>query len=567
MMELLRARGRITEPEARYYLTQVVEALRYMHHDKLVLHRDIKLGNLFLNEDLKVKIGDFGLAAQLEDDTQRKKTICGTPNYIAPEILSGASHGEGHSFEVDIWSVGVVLYTLLVGTPPFETNNVSTTYKKIKATAYTFPTDVPVSDAAKDLIRIILTARPEKRPNLIQIQNHDFFSKDRQWINVMPLHALEIPPDLEDDNTENDFVEEEGDDFDRHSDDVDAVIPPPVTALPPTAKSPRGFAPPVDMPSNQVLKAIQLFEQDRPRDADEGNQMRALTKALAQKETLPQQKRITPPSPVHAASTPVRSAATSTTTKTSSVSSVSGETDEADREVLVRTQRELLSSLDALNEADGQEPLAARTAHSSTGISSLRTESGGQWVCKWIDYSSKYGLGYQICDGRYGVYFNDASKLIHESDKVAIYIERTRSLQGQRMDKATRVDLGNESPPLSKKVTLLGHFSDFLAGHLGQGQEEPLTDHMFKTPVYVKKWMKTRHATIFFLSNRTIQVVFCDKSEIILGSEALVVTYRTKSGRRSTHHLRGIPEIPGLSKRLRYTNDVLAQLVANGAPA
>lgn len=76
---------------------------------------------MFLTDKMQVKVGDFGLAAQLTFDGERKKTICGTPNYIAPEILE--SHG-GHSYEVDYWSIGVILYTMLVGRPPFESAEV-----------------------------------------------------------------------------------------------------------------------------------------------------------------------------------------------------------------------------------------------------------------------------------------------------------------------------------------------------------------------------------------------------------------------------------------------------------
>jgi polo-like kinase 1 len=68
-----------------------------------------------LNENLEVKIGDFGLAAKLEYEGERRKTICGTPNYLAPEIVNNI----GHSYEVDIWSLGVIMYTLIYGRPPF----------------------------------------------------------------------------------------------------------------------------------------------------------------------------------------------------------------------------------------------------------------------------------------------------------------------------------------------------------------------------------------------------------------------------------------------------------------
>ena len=112
--------------------------MKYLHSHR-VIHRDLKLGNLFLNDKMEVKIGDFGLATKLEFDGERKRTICGTPNYIAPEVLEGK---QGHSYEVDIWSIGVIIYTLIIGKPPFETSDVKTTYKRIRMNAYNFPENV-----------------------------------------------------------------------------------------------------------------------------------------------------------------------------------------------------------------------------------------------------------------------------------------------------------------------------------------------------------------------------------------------------------------------------------------
>ncbi len=92
-------------------------ALKYLHINRII-HREyiiykwliinsLKLGNLFLNDKLEIKVGDFGLAAKLSFEGEKRKTICGTPNYIAPEILEGKT---GHSYEVDIWSLGVIMY-------------------------------------------------------------------------------------------------------------------------------------------------------------------------------------------------------------------------------------------------------------------------------------------------------------------------------------------------------------------------------------------------------------------------------------------------------------------------
>lgn len=133
--EILRRRKRLTELEIQCFVVQMVSALKYLHAHK-VIHRDLKLGNLFVDDKMEIKIGDFGLATKLEFDGDRKRTICGTPNYIAPEILEGKN---GHSYEVDTWSLGVIIYTLLVGKPPFETSDVKTTYKKIRMNAYNFP--------------------------------------------------------------------------------------------------------------------------------------------------------------------------------------------------------------------------------------------------------------------------------------------------------------------------------------------------------------------------------------------------------------------------------------------
>ena len=98
----------------------------------------------------QIKIGDFGLATKENYEGERKRTLCGTPNYIAPEVLTK----KGHSYEVDIWSIGCIMYTLLVGKPPFETQTLKDTYKRIRANEYHVPSKV--GSLAKLLIRKLL---------------------------------------------------------------------------------------------------------------------------------------------------------------------------------------------------------------------------------------------------------------------------------------------------------------------------------------------------------------------------------------------------------------------------
>lgn len=172
LMEVAKTRRRFSTAETQFIMIQSISAIQYMHEHN-VIHRDLKLGNMMLDADMNVKIGDFGLAAELAYDGERKRTICGTPNYIAPEILEGSR--AGHSFEVDIWSLGVILYTLLVGEPPFQTNDVKVTYNRIKQCRYAFPAGLDISEHGKALVHRILQSQPDRRPTLMDIRSDPFF--------------------------------------------------------------------------------------------------------------------------------------------------------------------------------------------------------------------------------------------------------------------------------------------------------------------------------------------------------------------------------------------------------
>jgi len=169
LMELHKRRKAITEPETRYFLHQILLGCLYLHDNKII-HRDLKLGNVFLNDNMEVKIGDFGLATKVDYDGERKRTLCGTPNYIAPEVLGK----KGHSYEVDVWSLGCILYTLLVGKPPFETQTLKDTYTRIKKNEYHIPSRV--GPLARNLIQRLLQHDPMKRPSVAEILKDDFFS-------------------------------------------------------------------------------------------------------------------------------------------------------------------------------------------------------------------------------------------------------------------------------------------------------------------------------------------------------------------------------------------------------
>lgn len=152
------------------YMKQLLDALIYLRNKKII-HRDLKLANLFVKDGTNIKLGDFGLACKHENPNRKRKSICGTPNYIAPEILSG----EGHTYPVDVWAVGILLYAMLIGKPPFETTNMKSTYNRIQSCMYVFPPDTSIDVEAKSLIMKVLTKHPNKRPTYESILESPYF--------------------------------------------------------------------------------------------------------------------------------------------------------------------------------------------------------------------------------------------------------------------------------------------------------------------------------------------------------------------------------------------------------
>nr|CAH8828857.1 unnamed protein product [Trichobilharzia regenti] len=165
----IRQNGPVTEDTARHYLKQLISGLVYLHSHN-ILHRDLTLANLLLTKDMKVKIADFGLATKIEPG-ENHKTMCGTPNYISPEV---ASHNQ-QGLETDVWSLGCMFYTLIVGRPPFDTREVRSTLNRVLAVDYELPSTV--SSEAADLINSLLRREPQERIKLKAIMQHPFMTK------------------------------------------------------------------------------------------------------------------------------------------------------------------------------------------------------------------------------------------------------------------------------------------------------------------------------------------------------------------------------------------------------
>lgn len=203
--DMLKVRRRLLEIEVKTYTIALCRAVRYLH-SKRIIHRDLKLGNILFKEitipntkgkGIQLKIADFGLATKLDYYSERKMTFCGTPNYIAPEMLINHDKN-GHSFEVDIWAIGVIMFTLLFGAPPFQApnNDIKGTYKRIKKCEFEFPkSEVPISNLAKDLIQRILVVNPDERLTLSMILKHPWLSGGQDSIpEFFEIETLKYVP-------------------------------------------------------------------------------------------------------------------------------------------------------------------------------------------------------------------------------------------------------------------------------------------------------------------------------------------------------------------------------------
>jgi len=176
LFENIIKRRNYTEDDAANVVRQVARACEYMH-PRGVIHRDLKPENLVYLDKKKehICVTDFGLSKSVENEGDLMKTACGTPAFVAPEIL----RQERYDSQVDMWSLGVILYTMLCGYPPFIEKNLPTLYKVIKTGKIKF--DRPywdnISEEAKDCVCGLLTVDAAKRLNPVDLQKH-------KWLNL-----------------------------------------------------------------------------------------------------------------------------------------------------------------------------------------------------------------------------------------------------------------------------------------------------------------------------------------------------------------------------------------------
>jgi len=201
LFTILRKHRYFEEEIGRFYSACVIEAFDYMHGQNII-YRDLKPENLVLDAKGYLKVTDFGFAKKIQDKTY---TLCGTPDYFAPEIIKGEGHGKG----LDWWTLGILIYEMLASFPPFYADNPIDTYRKIVRCKVRFPRYF--TKTAAQLILSFLQVRPTKRLGVIhsgsvqKIREHDWF-KTFKWENLKTFKTRPpIIPNLKDNKDMGNF--------------------------------------------------------------------------------------------------------------------------------------------------------------------------------------------------------------------------------------------------------------------------------------------------------------------------------------------------------------------------
>ncbi|XP_047123369.1 serine/threonine-protein kinase PLK1 isoform X3 [Hydra vulgaris] len=500
MVQLLKQRRTLTEPEVRYFMHQAVQGVQYLHQES-VIHRDIKLGNLFINNDMEIRIGDFGLAVQADKDGKKEMSVCGTPNYIAPEVLSKA----GHSFEVDTWALGCVMYTLLVGRPPFETSCLKDTYMRIRNNEYAIPSRV-TRPAAK-LIQKLLSERPEDRPSLERVLNDEFFTRGF-FPKSLPSICCVAPPkftSIKNRNKKCDYVNHNIYKSNKNEDNVSSV--------------------------KDALSKINIHE--RPDEEQHESGIDSQDSNGNEEEGI------------------FRVDANDITYSYNNPQSM------CDR------LSKCLNTVPDCHTTACSDPISTGTSDSEEdSISEGVVENNRLWITKWVDYSNKYGFGAQLSNGCIVIRYNDGTTLAVDAHKRRLqYFDEEKNI--------FRFSVNNIPEDLSRKVTLLNYFANYMDKHLLKGGDldDPSKTHdVFSEMSVIDIWFRTDKAMVMYLSDGTLQVNFlADHTKIILNPELNndIVTYINQSRESYVTTLNNVSKrgcSEEINERLQYCLMVLHKL-------
>ncbi|RKO90181.1 kinase-like domain-containing protein, partial [Blyttiomyces helicus] len=193
MLDYIISHGKLKEKNARKFMRQIVSAIEYCHANSVV-HRDLKIENILIDKSGSIKIVDFGLS-NIYSPTSQLSTFCGSLYFAAPELLNAKAYCGP---EVDIWSLGVILYVLVCGRVPFDDTSMPVLHAKIKAGVVEYPSHL--SSDCQNLISRLLVTQPANRALIAEVRSHPWLTKSSDGppdAHLPPRAPLTCPVDME----------------------------------------------------------------------------------------------------------------------------------------------------------------------------------------------------------------------------------------------------------------------------------------------------------------------------------------------------------------------------------
>lgn len=502
---------------------------------------------------------------------------------MAPETLDSS---RGHGFEVDIWALGVILYAMLVGKPPFETDSVQKTYRRIRDCHYAFPEHPKISPAAKALVMALLSREPSQRPSLDSIATHPFLTNGLRP-KALPSSALYQCPiftTVAPTSKENCAPAANAAPAEAAGVPHDPPAGPVSTATVQSAARcplrPICDAPP---PQLRCLSALHAARSEPP--ALPAGSLHTQQAPPPPPPPLQQQQQQQPQLSIKATEAPIGASARLRAGAPNRAASGQGHEAAATDAPAIHGQaasapagsdqrrhapmRTASSSLEIVRAA-----LARHVAPRPAGMPEPQPQpvegvpAAVVWVTKWVDYSNKYGLGYQLSNGSVGVLFNDNTRIIADADGVA----GEYACRAHGRDLRQPLVMTNYPPELEKKVTLLKYFRTYMDSHLLQPPGSHRTAAAGGAPiaasVYVKWWSRGDQAIAFYLNNSVVQLNFFDHCKLVVAPAADTVVFFNRQRVALTYRMSTtwLGDVADVASRLQLAHAIIEQALAKSTP-
>ena len=607
----LNEKRRLTELEIKHYCFELLLAIEYLHKMNII-HRDIKLSNVLLNENMEVRLCDFGLA--IDNGVKEQKNICGTLNYIAPELYNKKG-GLKYSFKTDIWAFGVLMYSLFFKKTPFKKEPKKKTDYNTQNIDVSFPKDVYISKEAKDLLKKILVKDPDNRPKIETIKASSFFRNGKGIPKYLPESTMIKPMNRDE---EEKFVNDaifKGECLDKDCD------------LPDKVANKRSYTERNEMESNfdQDDSSSKTDEEDenksnessnsnddknyiirtnvnnynKERKENDNNNIVVKIEKNNKRNSLSFSNIIVEKNASREETNKNIKVLNGTNEKINEHQDSSqntpnfkfkGEEDSENQDknnlspdFEKKINKKFIDKLDlnnnkAANSIDEKEEIEINEIkkqnnkekyendkndynedHNIKKVLKEKVKNNNNIIIKkFIDLSDKCGMGYLLTNDDIGIYFNDNTKMIKiKNTNNFVYINE----QGEQIIyhlKKSKLDY-----ELKTKVNaLILFYREFNKNSINKkGSDKNQKIHKENPDLFVKKWIKSQYAYFFLLSNDKVQIIFEDKSQIIFDFFQKKICFINKMKENSIYNIENTRfENESIEQKVKYVKRILKKI-------